>query len=719
MDRIFRRKAKSKVTDLSAKLADTTLSDRTSLLKEIESQWNQSSMILASAFHQFACAVHENCDGTCQGVYQEDPPFVSIKTHMFSMLLAAVSSETSRVITEDVPHDAAWVKERDFPQYLYNSIDSSAGEIRLLKVKKAVFRSDVVECEVITAFLGKAHEFQALSYCWGSGGMTDSMLCNGQMHFVSSSLTNALKAYREGPLHDKPLWVDAVSIDQTNQAEKGEQIPLMRQIYTDAAGVFVHLGEAERPWFQGLDLMLLLSILQEHSKTADDEVTAVMYDILPSLEHPSWTHFMDTFSSRWFRRTWILQEIALSRNAKFCNGHFGAVNWDFIETAYKFFTESGIANRVIISKNPDSVIGLLNLGRILRIKDIAHSSNKTSLMQVLDVTHRFEVSNPRDKIIGVLGMVGELPETLRSLIDYGLSTSQVYHLAAIYLIKLGIPGKVLDHAGLQRQSQASDMPSWVPDWNADISESNNRPLTLFRPMPFNAGGKEGGYFHIIRENGEVYPRELAGRGFYHHTITRLSDIMSTSGQRLESFDRIRAARECYEGSKGFAYRNPEEAFARTLLVDDLYTGGNTIKTMTPIEHLMPTFRVVMKYLQKRSQNPEERDIEITKGTTGGEVRTCLSQMGAAMNGRRFAMTDTGYMALVADRTEVGDAVAFFLGMIVPYTIRPQWDSKSMKYECDEIHAKLVGDCYVHAMMQGEAIAGAVRKRKEWSVIILD
>ena len=715
-----RRTAKSRVADLSAELADTSLSDHISLSKAIESQWNVCSMTLASGFHEYACTVHENCDGTCQGVYQEDPPFVSLTTHMFSMLLGAVSLQSSRVTTEDLPHDVAWMEERGFPQHLYCGIDSSAGEIRLLKVKKAVFRSDVVECEIITAFLGNASEFQALSYCWGSDGLTDVMLCDSRRHFISPSLNTALKAYREGPLHDTPLWVDAVSIDQANKAEMGEQIPLMRQIYTEAAGVFVHLGEAERPWFQGLDLMFLLSILQERSKTAEDEVTAIMYDILPSLEHPSWTHFLDTFSSPWFRRTWILQEIALSKSARVCNGHFGAVDWDVIEAAYRFFTESGIAPRVMLkNKNSEIARSMLNVRRILQIIDIAHSPNETSLMQVLDVTHHFEVSDPRDKIIGVLGIVGELPETLRSLIDYGLSPSQVYHLAAIYLIKLGIPGKVLDHAGLQRQSRASDMPSWVPGWNADISESNNRPLTLFRPMPFNAGGTEGGFFHIFREEGEVYPRELAGRGFYHHTITKLSDILSTSGQRLESFDLLQAAKDCYEGSRGFAYRNAEEAFARTLLVDDLYTGGNAIRTMGPIEHLRPTFRTVMKYLENRSQHPEKKNIEITKGTTGDEVQTCLSQMSAAIFGRRLAITDTGYMALVADRTQVGDAVAFLLGTRVPYTVRPNWASKKLKYERDEIHAKLVGDCYVHAMMQGEVIAEAIRRRKEWSVIVLD
>ncbi|KAL8687476.1 MAG: hypothetical protein Q9218_006361 [Villophora microphyllina] len=609
-------------------------------------------------------------------------------------------SQSSRATTEEVPHDVAWMQEKGFPQHVYHGIDSSAGEIRLLKVKKAVFRSDVVQCEIITGFLGKGTGFQALSYCWGSGGLTEVLLCDGRRHPVTPSLVTALKAYREGT-------GDAISIDQANKLELREQIPLMRQIYTEAAGVFIHLGEAKRSWFQGLELMFLLYILQKHLNEAEDVVKAIMYDILPEPKHPSWTHFLEFFSSPWFRRTWILQEIALSKSAKVCNGHFRAIDWNFIETAADFFEESGIALRVMTNYENRSSKGIRAFRRITRVKDIARSPNGTSLIRVLDVTHHFEVSDPRDKIFGVLGMVSELPETLRSLIDYGLGTSQVYHLVAIYLIKLGTPGRVLDHAGLQRQSQAPDIPSWVPNWDSDTIQSNNQPLTLYRPMPFNAGGKREGLFHIIEGEGEVYPQELAGRGLYHHTITRLSDILSISGQPLDRPHRILAARDCFEICRGLAYRNAEEAFALTLLVNYL---GET----TPIEPLMPTFRTVMDLLDKA-----EEKIKTTKGPIRGEVKACIMQMAWPIDGRRFATTDTGYMALVADRTEVGDAVAFFQGTSVPYTIRPQWNSKRLEHGRDEIHAKLVGDCYVHGMMQGEAIAEAIRGRKEWSTIILD
>lgn len=38
------------------------------------------------------------------------------------------------------------------------------------------------------------------------------------------------------------IWVDAVSIDQSNEAEKATQIPLMREIFAVAQQVYVWLG---------------------------------------------------------------------------------------------------------------------------------------------------------------------------------------------------------------------------------------------------------------------------------------------------------------------------------------------------------------------------------------------------------------------------------------------------------------------------------------------
>lgn len=53
------------------------------------------------------------------------------------------------------------------------------------------------------------------------------------------------------------------------------------------------------------------------------------------------------------------------------------------------------------------------------------------------------------------------------------------------------------------------------------------------------------------------------------------------------------------------------------------------------------------------------------------------------------------MSYVPPLSRVGDEVCVLFGMEVPFILRPVPGSSSLEYE-------LVGECYVHGMMDGEA-----------------
>ena len=108
-----------------------------------------------------------------------------------SMLVAAV-----RALSCDI-HDTHWLEQKNFSTLVYSPINSLKGEFRLLRVKEALFRADIVECDLITRTLGECEDFKALSYCWGSDKLDEVMLCNGKRHYISASLNAALKASRE------------------------------------------------------------------------------------------------------------------------------------------------------------------------------------------------------------------------------------------------------------------------------------------------------------------------------------------------------------------------------------------------------------------------------------------------------------------------------------------------------------------------------------------
>lgn len=720
------RRGRQSVRDVANEELESVPNINTITTEELEKEWTANSMILATAFNSLSCDVHEDCDGTCSdGIHYPGPPLIEeLAQSLFSMLSQVVAPHPSRAAPQDFPRNLDWVEQQNLPKFEYSAINSLAGEIRLLRLKKGLFRSDIVECDIVTTSLGRGQEFQALSYRWGSGKMSDVMLCNGKRLYIYPSLNAALKTFRECPmLRDQLLWSDAVSIDQTNQTEVSEQILLMRTIYTEATGVFVHLGLAERQMSLGLDLMHRLATIQRHL-THPEEYGAISIDDvkMPSERHPCWTEYFTLYLSPWISRTWILQEIALANKATLGIGRY-VVDWEVFEGSFHCLKEQGLIETMGNGRD-GLMIGLLNFLRLQEIRHIARSPDDSSLMKVLRATRNFEVTDPRDKVVGVLGIIGDLPAPLRALSDRSLNTANIYHRTALYLLETKSLPDVFAHAGLQRRVGLPEMPSWVPDWYADNNELNERPLNIFRPTPFLAGGRPHNCL-VGRVDDPLYPRELLSPGFCHHRIIRMSNAFDhpkpgSEGTRLLSqscsawFD---SARTCLEASDALVYGNIQEAFARTLLVDDLYTGANAIRAWTAIEDIVKTFQAAITLLEAPG-NVEQVSSKLMEGTTDEQVQTFLLQMAAAIRGRRFAITDTGYMCLAPSCTEIGDAVAILFGFPTPFTIRLETGPEISDIGLERVRAQLVGDTYMHGVMNAESFSEAAQTGRPPCEIVL-
>jgi len=90
-------------------------------------------------------------------------------------------------------------------------------QIRLLKVKPALYRDDYVDSDLIICRLDEAPVYAALSYCWGSEGANRIVICNGKAFEARESLEGALKRYRaSGHLRKQPgclrrIWAHEIS----------------------------------------------------------------------------------------------------------------------------------------------------------------------------------------------------------------------------------------------------------------------------------------------------------------------------------------------------------------------------------------------------------------------------------------------------------------------------------------------------------------------------
>ncbi|KAI4944509.1 hypothetical protein J4E86_009568 [Alternaria arbusti] len=98
-----------------------------------------------------------------------------------------------------------------------------------------------LKCEIIHVPLYSAPEYTAISYAWGDGVDTTSLVLEGATIPVAVSLHDALRAVRDEK-EEVLVWVDALCIDQQNKDERATQVRLMGQIYRGAMSVAIWIG---------------------------------------------------------------------------------------------------------------------------------------------------------------------------------------------------------------------------------------------------------------------------------------------------------------------------------------------------------------------------------------------------------------------------------------------------------------------------------------------
>ena len=132
---------------------------------------------------------------------------------------------------------------------VYHELGDSSKEIRLCKVSQV---GDVgvegsrIEVEFETMPLADCEGcYRALSYVWGDPNDCLTITVKGVTRPVTRNLHYwLLRIYALG--YGSRIWIDALSIDQTNDQEKEQQVALMRSIYEGAKEVLVGIGEHVR-----------------------------------------------------------------------------------------------------------------------------------------------------------------------------------------------------------------------------------------------------------------------------------------------------------------------------------------------------------------------------------------------------------------------------------------------------------------------------------------
>ncbi|KAJ4363884.1 hypothetical protein N0V83_009336 [Neocucurbitaria cava] len=179
------------------------------------------------------------------------------------------------------------------------------GDLRILELLPGSFE-DPLQCRLHVAAIENDPVYDALSYMWGDPSRKGEIILDGEAFPVTESLENALRHVR---LRDsiRCLWADAVCINQRDVKERGNQVHLMKEIYSRSKTVRVWIDVDLPPEDPGVRKLFTLQLQGTVDQLGDDP--EFWNQLLPLLQNPYWD------------RLWIQQELVFAPRLVFhCRG---------------------------------------------------------------------------------------------------------------------------------------------------------------------------------------------------------------------------------------------------------------------------------------------------------------------------------------------------------------------------------------------------------------
>ncbi|KAK0638496.1 heterokaryon incompatibility protein-domain-containing protein, partial [Cercophora newfieldiana] len=263
--------------------------------------------------------------------------------------------------------------------------------------------------------------YEALSYVWGSPDdprcihlQDDDLLGHGTTRpssgvlSVTRNLHEALIRLRHAHV-DRILWIDAICINQADIEERNQQVAIMAQIYATASRVLVWLGEDNGDGSEeALDEILAKAKETPDSKMKTSESSS--NELIALLQRP------------WFRRVWILQEVAAARSilvmcgARTIDGH-------------SFHLGVTAALQDVEQEKPPAAMRLMQ-DTFLRRYHLPADQGRFALgiaplPDLLDSYMTSEATDPRDKVFALIGLAsGDLVGS-GLMADYSLALGEL------------------------------------------------------------------------------------------------------------------------------------------------------------------------------------------------------------------------------------------------------------------------------------------------------
>ena len=567
------------------------------------------------------------------------------------------------------------------------------------------------------------------------------------------------------------IWADAICIDQSSLHERSQQVQLMRQIYQSASVIMVWLGEHEEA---GRNLIQLVSNLHENLSRATTGRDPMSIDTIalrdagqiPSPASEDWVRLGNLYREPYFSRKWVIQEVASARKLAIMKGPLvipSDVVWQLpallINTDLVSVVKMAQLENAELRTTPHDwkLNGLLqaNIMSVQRIK--LRSGVPMTLLELLWRFRDSLATDAKDHIFALAGISSD-GNNPAYRVDYTREVTEIYRSFAWTTITQYSSLQVLSLAGLQ--GGFAGLASWIPDWSV---APQVWAYGMGFPGAFQASGETRGLItHDLDDAAQSssyqnafemlktlllhpsLPPEVPTPGYA--CLSNSGAILTVLGKVIDTIETLGTAQTAEEiipvldrtstipdwvRSKwtpqqlqrlwsemlfGESMRAEAEELTKVLPSYPDYIAGGTMdealwrtlicNTTFTGERISDAFHE--NYISWRAIKTMLQSAEDTFNATMSEhyARAKLFDQvhGNAISGKRFFTTQQGFIGLALSRTEPKDVVCILKGATVPFIMR----------QVGERYV-LVGECYCHGFMYGEAMQSSDIRMREFSI----
>ena len=559
----------------------------------------------------------------------------------------------------------------------YRPLDPSKNQIRLLRLPPsdgtpARERSvhEDIETTLLSVELEEAPDYEALSYRWAKDNDTTGITIRGLVHKISYTLKRALQEW-QSPTETKLVWVDAICIDQKNNAERSAQVAKMRTIYSNASLVVVWLGlvSSSSPL-----AFSFVRDLYEHL----NEPSYFQETLSNPREAPRLEALLHLLRREYWYRIWVIQEVNSARSLVLKCGS-DTMEWEHLVKVQKELCNARYFFNKSLYVGGPIVLGLPN--------SVSSSTEPRGLCEALRFFNLQSASDPRDMLYAIIGLT-DAGEDPRMPIDYSQPVREVYIKIVEYLVNRDAKLDIIC-AGVRTENKHR-LPSWTPDWSGGVrhwSSFKSSSLTNRPPLAPSLKASKGllAKASIITGEKDV----LRTRGFRVDAVSTLGDAWKMEDGGIYTGMK-RAIILWYKLSQVDETGGRDQAFVRTI-ASDLRSGG--VWPRKVVSRVLGVFaRHALETLPSELIDRRLQTFAESERNSDALVNRWLQTISSSVYGRRFFLSDQGCMGLCPEDYEDGDFIAILLGCSYPVLLRPH----------DGYH-ELIGDVYLDGYMYGKGI----------------